>query len=369
MSLKQRREDEYFMQRAISLAWRGTGHVSPNPRVGCVLVKEGHIVAEGYHQCYGSHHAEVEALRKAGSSAQGATAYVTLEPCSHWGKTPPCAPQLVKAGLKRVVIGMKDPHDVVNGRGIRILQDAGVPVEWGILEEECKWLNRGFIRRVRDGRPWVTLKTASTLDGRVAMQNGESQWITGESARTMAHLLRGEHDAIMIGVGTVLHDNPSLTVRYTSGKSPLRIILDTHLRTPLDAQILNGEGTVIIAGFSSKESKKAKEMGRRGKNVLFLPEKAGKVDLQKVMCALTDLGVNMVLVEGGATLTSSLLAEALADEISLFIAPSFMGQGISAFEKFIIPSLQELIHVKLKSVTNVSGDLWVEGVLTCSPAL
>lgn len=366
MSLKQTRDDEYYMRRALSLARRGTGHTSPNPLVGCVIVKNEQIIAEGYHHAYGMPHAEVEALRQAGNRAEGATAYVNLEPCAHYGKTPPCAPQLVEAGVKRVVIGMVDPHAVVNGKGIDILKSHDVEVKTGIIEEECKWLNRGFIRRIKNNRPWFTLKTASTIDGKIALPNGESQWITSDEARNRAHLLRAEHDAILVGIQTVLCDDPSLTVRHTCGKSPLRVVVDTHLRTPQNASILKNEAAVILAGESARNTKEHYILEKAGAELFFIPERDNHVDLSHAVKVLGNRGINSVLVEGGATIASAFFKENLVDGVSLFIAPTIMGQGISLFERIVVPSLDKLIRITVRNVSKAGQDIWIEGVPECS---
>ncbi|MCL2768200.1 MAG: bifunctional diaminohydroxyphosphoribosylaminopyrimidine deaminase/5-amino-6-(5-phosphoribosylamino)uracil reductase RibD, partial [Synergistaceae bacterium] len=247
--------DKYYIKHALELAARGTNTLS-NPRVGCVIVKNEKIIGSGWHESKGSVHAEVAAfndMRSNGASANGATLYVTLEPCAHFGLTPPCAPRIIEEGITRVVIGMSDPNPIVNGRGIKILKEAGIEVcrirdcgEDGIkLEEECKWMNRGFIRRVTLNRPWVTVKAAVSLDGKIALSEGTSKWITGLEARSAAHELRVEHDGILVGIGTILKDDPELTVRLVKGRSPVRVILDTHLNIPENAKSI-GKGTVII---------------------------------------------------------------------------------------------------------------------------
>ncbi len=369
MSLKQRRDDEYYMRRAISLARRGTGQTSPNPLVGCVIVKEDTIVAEGYHGSYGMPHAEVEALQRAGDGAKGATVYVNLEPCAHFGKTPPCAPQLARSKVSRVVIGMVDPNAVVNGKGVEILRSNQLITETGVLEDECKWVNRGFIRRVRDQRPWFTLKSASTIDGQIALPNGESQWITSEESRNKAHLLRAEHDGIMVGVGTVLRDDPSLTVRHTVGRSPIRIVVDTMLRTPADAAILRGDGAIILAGISAQKMGKHDQLSKAGAEIYYLPEKNNRVDLRSAAIILGERGLNSVLVEGGATLASAFIQEKLIDGLSLFIAPTIMGQGISLFKEIVVPSLDKLIRFRVLNMSRTGRDIWIEGVPECSPDL
>ena len=367
LSLAERREHEGFMRMALSLALRGTGCVSPNPRVGCVLVRQGQVVGWGYHRRYGGAHAEVEALRRAGALAEGATAYVNLEPCSHRGKTPPCAPQLVEARVARVVLGLRDPNPLVDGKGIALLREAGIPVVEGILEEECRNLNRGFLRRLQQGRPWVTLKGALSVDGSTALENGESQWITGPLARDKAHLLRGEHDAVLVGVGTVLADDPELTVRRVEGLSPRKAVLDGSLRTPLQAKVLAGGDCLLFAGPEAPEERipPLEERNASVRRVSRAP--GGGLDLGAVLRSLAEDGVNSLLVEGGARVSASFLAAGLVDEVSLFLAPKLLGRGLQMGESWALRHLTEGIDLRDCRIRQAGDDLWIEGTPSCSP--
>jgi diaminohydroxyphosphoribosylaminopyrimidine deaminase/5-amino-6-(5-phosphoribosylamino)uracil reductase len=362
-------QDEYYMNRALSLAWRGMDGVRPNPKVGCVLVKEGRVVGEGYHARYGGPHAEVAALEdalKKGENARGATAYVTLEPCSHFGKTPPCAPRLVEEGVARVVAGSVDPNPKVKGEGIAVLKAAGVEVTVSCLEKECKWLNRGFFRRQTLNRPWVTLKAATSLDGRMALPSGESKWITGETARGWAHLMRAEHDAVLVGVGTILADDPELTVRHTCGKSPLRIILDTNLTSPPNARVLK-EGCLILTGCGDAGKKRALE--RLGAEVCVVPIQRARIDLRAALEELARRGVQSVMVEGGARVIAAFVERELCDSLVLFMAGCLMGQGPGLGEGLHFGFMKDVIRLRETRTRRAGNDLFLEGIFRCSPAL
>lgn len=358
--------DEKFMRMVLSLAMRGTGAVSPNPRVGAVVVREGQVVGWGYHGRFGGPHAEVEALRRAGGKARGATVYVNLEPCSHFGKTPPCAPRLVKEGVGRVVIGITDPNPQVAGRGISILEEAGIEVIQGVLAEECRWVNRGFLSIQEKGRPWVTLKGASSLDGCIALDNGESKWITGSDSRKMAHLLRAEHDAVLVGIGTVHADDPQLNVRSVSGRDPLKVVLDSRLELPPDARILSGGKVLVIASEGASEESRLR-LEEAGAEVWLCPsDSEGRPDLEAVLPHLASLGVAYLLVEGGAGIISSFIERSLFDQFDLFQAPKLMGRGLSLTEKVHFSHMQEAIGLRPVRIRQVRDDLWVEAVPKCS---
>jgi diaminohydroxyphosphoribosylaminopyrimidine deaminase/5-amino-6-(5-phosphoribosylamino)uracil reductase len=367
--------DEYYMRRAISLAWRGKDETSPNPMVGCVLVQwdrdnsTGRVIGEGYHARRGGAHAEVAALDDAarrGEDVRGATAYVTLEPCSHFGKTPPCAPCLVREGIARVVAGSEDPNPQVRGEGFKILRNAGVEVSAPCLERECKWMNRGFFRRHTLGRPWITLKAAASLDGRMALASGESRWITGAAARRWAHLLRAEHDGILVGIGTVLADDPELTVRYTCGKSPLRIILNTSLSLMPNFCVLT-EGCLVLIGRGDKAKISALE--KNGVEVCKLPIRGGCVDLNAALEEIVRHNVQLLMVEGGPRVLSSFIKKRLCDSLALFTAPSLMGEGYGLGEGLRFDFMDDVIHLKETRARHVGNDLLVEGIFQCSPAL
>jgi diaminohydroxyphosphoribosylaminopyrimidine deaminase/5-amino-6-(5-phosphoribosylamino)uracil reductase len=370
MTENDRATDERYMRMAISLAERGTGCVSPNPRVGCVLVKDGSVVGWGYHKRYGGPHAEVEALRMAGSRAEGATAYVNLEPCSHHGKTPPCAPQLASAGIVRVVSGMRDPNRKVNGSGLSCLERAGVQAISGVLEEDCKWLNRGFIRTMTLNRPWVTVKAAMSLDGDIALASGESKWISGPLSRSKAHLLRSEHDAVLVGVGTILTDDPELTVRLVEGKSPLRVVLDSNLRTPPSAKVVGDGRCLFLAGADAPEDR-ATALENRGAKILRLPQtgEAGRPSIEQVLSALVAEGISMLLVEGGSSVISTLIKAHAVDEYSLFVAPVLLGRGLQLAGELSLAHMGEAVSLSPARIKQVEGDLWLEVNPKCSPAL
>jgi len=324
--------DHEFMARALQLAARGLNTTTPNPRVGCVLVKEGAIVGEGWHERAGEPHAEAHALRQAGAAAHGATAYVTLEPCSHHGRTPPCADALIDAGIVRVVAAMRDPNPLVAGEGIARLSLAGVDVASGLLENEARELNIGFVSRMARGRPWMRLKVAASLDGKTALNNGKSQWITGPDARRDAHAWRARSCAILTGIGTVRDDDPSLTVRDVAcTRQPLRVVVDSRLATPATAKILVGDGALIFAAVAGTAP---------GAEVVVMPNSAGKVDLAAMLQELGRRGINELLVEGGMRLNGSLLREGLVDELLIYQAPILLGDVARGM--FDLPELTDL---------------------------
>jgi diaminohydroxyphosphoribosylaminopyrimidine deaminase/5-amino-6-(5-phosphoribosylamino)uracil reductase len=363
---------EYYMRMALSMALRGTGRVSPNPRVGCVIVdygsRGGRVVSCGYHKKYGGAHAETNALDNAGGPVAGMTAYVTLEPCCHTGHTPPCCDALIKAGISRVVTGMSDPDPRVSGRGISALLSAGIEVIPGVLENECRWINRGFVKRVTEGRPWVTVKTALSLDGDIALANGESKWITGEAARRLAHLARAENDAVLVGIGTVQKDDPALSVRDTDGRSPLKSVVDKDLRIPPEARILHG-GCVIFSGPSPDEKKFSSLLSRETEIIKMKTDAEGHIPPGDILREFASIGVSRLLVEGGAGLVSSFLKAGAADEFSLFVSPRVMGDGIGAFEGLSFDLMDETIRLKDIRYRRTGEDFLIKGVPACSRAL
>lgn len=331
--------DHGMMARALQLAERGLWTTSPNPRVGCVLVREGEIVAEGWHERAGEPHAEVHALRAAGELARGATAYVTLEPCSHHGRTPPCAEALIGAGVSRVVAAMRDPNPLVAGNGLAMLQAAGIETACGLLENEARELNIGFVARMTRGRPWLRLKAAASLDGKTALNNGISQWITGPEARRDGHRWRARACAILTGIGTVRDDDPQLSVREVdTPRQPLRVVVDSKLEIPLTAKILRG-GPVLVAAAVDDE-KRANLLRATGAEVVVLPNPHGKVELSGLLEELGRRGINEVHVEAGFKLNGSLLREGLVDELLLYLAPCLIGHDASGL--FNLPELASL---------------------------
>jgi diaminohydroxyphosphoribosylaminopyrimidine deaminase / 5-amino-6-(5-phosphoribosylamino)uracil reductase len=336
------------MRAALALARRGLGRSWPNPAVGCVLVKEGRVVGRGWTQPGGRPHAETEALRRAGFLARGATAYVTLEPCSHYAQTPPCAEALVQAGISRAVVAMEDPDPRVSGRGIAKLEHGRIAVSLGVGENEAAEINAGFLLRIREKRPLVTLKLAMTLDGRIATRTGESRWITGEAARARAHLLRAQHDAVIVGSGTVLADDPLLNVRLPGleRRSPLRVVLDGRMRLPLTSALVVGAGqtpTWLITLEGGERLRRHAYLDC-GVTVLELPASADEsLDLKRVMRHLADKGLTRVLVEGGARLAAALLRERLVDRLAIFRASSIIGgDGLPAAAGFGLDRLADM---------------------------
>ena len=332
-------DDFRLMARALQLAERGLWRTSPNPRVGCVLVRDGAIVGEGWHEKAGEPHAEVHALRAAGDKAKGATAYVTLEPCSHHGRTPPCAEALISAGVARVVAAMSDPNPLVAGRGLGLLQAAGIETACGLLENEARELNIGFVSRMTRGRPWLRLKAAASIDGKTALNNGVSQWITGPDARRDGHRWRARACAILTGIGTVRDDDPQLSVREVDTlRQPLRLVVDSRLEIPLTARILQGGGTLVVGAVANAE--KIEMLRSTGNFAEILPNAFGKVDLKALLELLAQRGINEVHAEAGFKLNGSLLNEGLVDELLLYQAPCLIGHVASGL--FNLPELATL---------------------------
>lgn len=334
------------MAQALRLAQRGLYTTTPNPRVGCVLVKDGAVIGEGWHEKAGEPHAEVHALRAAGEAARGATAYVTLEPCAHFGRTPPCADALVEAGVARVVAAMTDPNPQVAGRGLERLRNAGIVAESGLMEAEAKELNIGFISRMTRGRPWLRLKVAASLDGKTALNNGASQWITGPDARRDGHAWRARSCAMLTGIGTVRDDDPRLSVRdvpsLVDPRQPLRVVVDSRLETPLNARILEGAqgaNKVLIAAAVDDPIRRA-ALEHRGADVVVLPNAQGKVDLAALLQELARRGINEVMSEAGFKLNGALLREGCVDELLIYQAPILLGD--KARGMFNLPELTDL---------------------------
>lgn len=317
--------DDYYMQLALNLAGSATGQTGVNPVVGCVIVQGGRIVGMGAHLKHGEGHAEVLALNMAGEQARGATAYVTLEPCSHYGKTPPCCERLIKEGVSRVVVATSDPNPLVAGRGIEQMRKMGIQVEVGLLEAQACQLNEVFNKFILTGTPFVTLKTALSLDGRIATRTGHSRWITGPESREIVHTLRHRHNAIMVGAATVLADDPELTTRLNvPGLQPTRIIVDSKLRVPLTARVLNEEAPTIILTTEQADESKVKNLHELGIEVL--PCGTGsRVDLVKAMKLLGERGINSILLEGGGVLNGAMIEAGLVDKLMLFYAPIIVG--------------------------------------------
>lgn len=351
--------DHGMMARALQLAERGLWTTSPNPRVGCVIVRDGGIVGEGWHEKAGEPHAEVHALRAAGEQARGATAYVTLEPCSHYGRTPPCAEALIAAGVSRMVAAMRDPNPLVAGKGLGMLEAAGIQTACGLLENEARELNIGFVSRMTRGLPWVRLKVAASLDGKTALNNGVSQWITGPEARRDGHAWRARACAILTGIGTVRDDDPSLTVRdVVTTRQPLRVIVDSKLETPLDAKILKGGPVLIVAAVNLEN--RTKSLTDAGAEVIILPNPQGKVELRDLLQALAKRGINEVHAEAGFKLNGSLLREGLVDEFLIYLAPCLIGHEAAGL--FNLPALTRLDgkrRLQIRDLRQVGADIRV----------
>lgn len=316
------------MKRAIELSKLGKGYTNPNPVVGAVIVRDGKIIAEGYHKYFGGDHAEINAFKNAKDDLKGAEMYVTLEPCSHYGKTPPCALEIVKKGISKIYIGMKDPNPKVSGKGIKILRDNNILVTSGILESEIKKANEVFIKYIKTKLPFIVLKTAMTLDGKIATKTGDSKWISNELSREYTHKLRHSLSGILVGIQTVLADNPRLTTRLKEGgKDPHRIVLDSNLRIPLDSKVLNlnSKSKTIIATTENVDTKKIKALEQKQAIVIKTPSKDGKVDLKYLIKKLGDMDIDSILIEGGSTVNYSALNEGIVDKVISFVSPKIIG--------------------------------------------
>lgn len=360
--------DEKYMRMALRLAARARGRTSPNPMVGAVVVKNGKVIASGWHHRAGEPHAEAIALRKAGGKAKDATLYVTLEPCSHTDKrTPPCSPLVIQSGVKRVVIAMIDPNPRVSGRGVRTLGKTGLEVVTGVLETEAKKLNEAFIKHITTGMPFVTLKIAQTLDGKVATATGESKWITGEKARQEGHRLRDANDAILVGVNTVLKDNPSLTARVPKGRDPLRVIVDSGLRIPADAGVItqtSSAGT-IVATLADAPRARIKRLQDAGAEVLAVKSAQGRVDLRDLVKKLGRKGIMSLLIEGGPEVHASAIRSGIVDKVVLFVAPVLMTGRDSLCSIGGVSPARLGQALRLTEVTSrfVGKDLMIEGYI------
>ena len=356
------KSDNHIMTQALSLAEKGVGWTSPNPMVGAIITLNGDIVGKGYHQKHGEEHAEINAIRDAGEKSQGAHLYVTLEPCSIHGKTPPCTDAIIKAGIATVSAAMKDPNPEVNGNGLKILKDAGINVQTGILESSAKKLNEKYVKYMSSGMPWVSLKAAQTLDGRIADVNGESKWITSEASRKEVHKLRSTHDAVLVGAGTLIKDNPRLNVRHVDGQQPFRVVIDENLESPSDANVFNiGEGDKTLLFTSAKgTSDKLKSIEDNGVRVIKYDSVNG-IDIKWMLGKLVAHGISSVLVEGGGTIFSSFLDSGLVDRYIIFVNPSFMGSGLGTFDTDGF-SVSNRLRLKEVSVELIGEDIMVQGI-------
>ena len=356
--------DKEYMCRALELAKRGRGWTSPNPMVGAVIVKEGRIIGEGWHERYGQAHAERNALAACSESPAGANLYVTLEPCCHYGKQPPCVDAILEAKISRVIIGSADPNPLVSGKGVRILRENGVSVTENVLREECDRINRIFFHYIQTGRPYVTMKYAMTLDGKIAAYTGASKWITGEAAREHVHEQRHCHTAIMVGVGTVLADNPLLTCRIPGGKNPVRIICDSRLRTPLTSQLVTTAGQIptIIATCSTAKEKHV-PYEKAGCRILAAKEREGHVDLPDLMRKLGQEKIDSILLEGGGTLNWAAMESGIVQRVQAYIAPKLFGgcEAKTPVEGRGFPKPAEAVKLKNSSIIRLEQDFLIEG--------
>jgi diaminohydroxyphosphoribosylaminopyrimidine deaminase / 5-amino-6-(5-phosphoribosylamino)uracil reductase len=364
--------DRKYMAKAIRLAQKGKGHVSPNPLVGAVIVKDDCILGKGFHQKFGAAHAEVNALKEAGDDAAGATLYINLEPCSHHGKTGPCVEQIWEAGICRVVVGMKDPNPLVNGSGINYLRSRGIPVSIDVLNIDCVELNEGYIKYHSDKRPLITLKMGQTIDGRIATSTGHSRWITSEEARTMAHRLRAQNDAILTGIGTIIMDDPNLTVRHVTGVSPKRLILDSKLRIPLDAKVISDDtisNTIVITTELASKDKVSRIEEKGAKVLVREADERGWVTQADLWTTLGEIGLTSVLVEGGSTVHTECIKTGFVDYLTIFIAPKIMGTGIDAIGDLNIRNVNNAISVSDIDVKKIGPDVMLRGRISYNPSL
>jgi diaminohydroxyphosphoribosylaminopyrimidine deaminase / 5-amino-6-(5-phosphoribosylamino)uracil reductase len=359
-------KDEFYIRTACRLARKAAGRTSPNPMVGAVLVRAGKVVGTGYHRFAGTDHAEIVALKHAGAKARGATLYITLEPCSHHGRTPPCVGALIRAGIKEVVCGTKDPNPLVAGRGIRQLRRAGIGVRVGVLEEMCRALIESFSKYITRRLPFVVLKLAATLDGKIAAASGDARWISGEDSRMTAHRLRNEVDAIVIGSGTVIADDPQLTCRIPGGRNPWRVVLDSGLRIPLSAQILGQKDpakTIVVTGTSASMTK-LRAIEALGARVWRIPLVRARLPWLPVLRKLTAMEIVSIMIEGGAEIAASALKEKIVDKIIFFYAPKILGgDGRSMIGALDIRRMKRAMLVKKLGVVQSGGDLMVSGYL------
>ncbi|MCX7745688.1 MAG: bifunctional diaminohydroxyphosphoribosylaminopyrimidine deaminase/5-amino-6-(5-phosphoribosylamino)uracil reductase RibD [Clostridia bacterium] len=360
---------EKYMKRALELAKKGSGKTNPNPLVGAVIVKNETVIAEGFHEVLGGAHAEVAAMQSATQDVKDSTLYVNLEPCSHFGRTPPCAKAVIDAGIKEVVIGMVDPNPKVSGQGIKMLQDAGITTTVGILEEECKKLNEIFIKYIVTKRPFTILKTAMTLDGKIASATGDSKWISGEKSRLYVHHIRNRVSAVMVGITTVLKDNPFLTTRLESGpgRDAARIIVDSKGVLPLDSNVINPKSNakVFLATTSAINPLKEKQLEEKGVHIIKADGISGQVDLIKLMNELYKMEMDSVLLEGGGTLNASALQSGIVDKLMFFIAPKVIGgkDAVTPVEGCGIHLMKDAVGIKDMNVLRFDEDILIEGYL------
>lgn len=356
-------DDEKYMQMALDLALKGEGRVNPNPLVGAVIVKDHKIIGSGWHQQFGGWHAERNALAAATESTEGATMYVTLEPCCHYGKTPPCTEAILERGIKRVVIGCLDPNPLMSGKGASILRENGLEVKTGVLQRECEKINQVFFYYIKNKLPYVVMKYAMTLDGKIATVAEESRWVSGVEARLQTHRLRNKYAAIMVGIGTVLIDDPLLTCRIPEGRNPVRIICDTNLRTPLESKIVQTAAEVPTILATTRSEKEAAAYLEKGCQIITVPLSGNHIDLNYLMTELGKMGIDSILLEGGSTLNFSALEAGIVNKVQAFIAPKIFG-GVSAKTPVGgrgIEKILECIRLENVNVEKFGKDILLEG--------
>lgn len=353
--------DESYIQLALEIAKKGTGEVSPNPLVGCLLVKSDRIIGAGYHKKYGANHAEINAIENAKEPVEGSTLFINLEPCSHFGKTPPCVDRIIEEKIKRVVIGTLDMNPLVSGNGVKKLKASGIEVKVGVLENECINLNKFFFKFITKKIPYVSLKAAQTLDGKIADSGGDSQWISSVQSRKFVHRLRANYDAVLVGAGTVVKDDPALTVRLTDGRNPRRIVLDSSLDIKTDRRLFfknSDMKTILVTSKLNKDKRKVKKLENLGVQLIFAKEdKSGNLNLKNVLRELAKINIASVLVEGGRRVFSSFIRDGLYDDIYLFISPKIMGNGVPVVENLSVKDVKHALNVKIKNFESIGDDL------------
>ncbi len=357
--------DESYIKLALEIAKKGNGQVSPNPLVGCIIVKNDRIIGAGYHEKYGENHAEINALKSCKEASEGSTLYVNLEPCSHHGKTPPCVDKIIESKLKRVVIGTLDMNPLVSGKGVRKLKSAGIDVKVGILEKECMNLNKFFFKYITTKIPFVSLKIAQTLDGRIADKHGDSKWITSINSRHHVHNMRASYDAVLVGSGTVKKDNPGLTVRLTEGRNPKRVIIDTDLSLSINLNLFShnyDKNLIIITSKKSCERKrKIKKLQSLGVLVIFVKKDPdGRINMNQMLKELGNLNISSLLVEGGSKIFTSFIKNNLFDDIKLFISPKIIGNGLLTVNNIGINNIKKALKLNAENVEKIGDDVLIE---------
>lgn len=350
-----------YMELALKLAEKGKGLTSPNPMVGCIIVKRGRIVGKGYHKKAGTEHAEFLAIQDAGKKAVNSTMYVTLEPCSHWGRTPPCTEKIVESGVREVIIGMKDPNPLVHG--YVELKARGLKTKIGILEEEARKLNESYIKWMKTKKPYVVIKVAMSADGRIATKTGDSKYITSREARILVHQLRTEIDAVMVGLNTLLRDNPELTPRLYKGKDPIKIVVDSQLKIPKNCNLMKEPGKLIVAATNKASKSSMQKLQDKGVRVIVTKSNKGMVDLKELMKELGKSEITSIMIEGGSELNSSAIKECIADKIMIFTAPKLIGNGKGAIGNLGITKIAKAINLKNPVCRNVGNDMLIEAYL------